>query len=187
MALFNGSDFNKLGNTASFNVNALQITTMPAKDRSKKVLFQRNVSELEGAMLSAAKMLGDAGNKIKYFKKAIELVEAPYDELSKLILNTDYKIKSINTRMYGNSVKSKLDIEEKPTAYSRLMSILYEQKYSTSSPTTTHLESFEIAKEEFTPLYDEVQYLLKNDIKLIEDKLKILNAPYTPGRLLPKN
>ena len=187
MALFNGTDFNKLGNLVSFNVNALQIATMPAKDRSKKVLFQRYVSELEGEMLSAAKMLGDAKNKIKYFKKAIELVEAPYYELSKLIIDTDFKIKSINTKLYGNSLKTKLDIKETPTAYSRLMSILYEQKYSTSSPTNTHLKSFEIAKEEFAPLYKQILDLLKNDIKIIEDRLKLIKAPYTPGRLVPKN
>jgi hypothetical protein len=186
MDLFDGSDFTKLVNPVSFNVKALKITSMPAADRDSKVVFQRNVSQLEGEMLSAAQMLGDASNKIKYFKEAIKLVEAPYDELSKLIFNTDSKIKSINTSLYGNSLKSKLDIVETPTAYSRLMSILYEQKYSTSSPTLTHLESFEIAKEEFTPIFNQIKNLLKVDIKEIENKLKILNAPFTPGRLKAK-
>jgi hypothetical protein len=186
MDLFDGSDFTKLVNPVSFDVKALKITSMPATDRDKKVVFQRNVSQLEGEMLSAAQMLGDASNKIKYFKEAIKLVEAPYDELSKLIFNTDSKIKSINTSLYGNSLKSKLDIVETPTAYSRLMSILYEQKYSTSSPTLTHLESFEIAKEEFTPIFNQIKNLLKVDIKEIENKLKILNAPFTPGRLKAK-
>jgi hypothetical protein len=186
MDLFDGSDFTKLVNPVSFNVKALKITSMPAADRDSKVVFQRNVSQLEGEMLSAAQMLGDASNKIKYFKEAIKLVERPYDELSKLIFNTDSKIKSINTSLYGNSLKSKLDIVETPTAYSRLMSILYEQKYSTSSPTLTHLESFEIAKEEFTPIFNQIKNLLKVDIKEIENKLKILNAPFTPGRLKAK-
>ena len=185
--LFNGSEFKKLSNPVFFNVVALNNTSMPALDRSEKVLFQRKVSSLEGEMLSAAKMLGDASNKIRYFKEAIKLVEAPYDELSKLIFNTEFKIKSINTRFYGNSLKSKLDIQEVPTAYGRLMSILYEQKYSTSSPTKTHLESFEIAKEEFTPIFNKIKNILEVDIKEIEDKLKIIKAPYTPGRLKPNN
>jgi hypothetical protein len=185
--LFNGSEFKKLSNPVFFNVVALNNTSMPALDRSEKVTFQRKVSSLEGEMLSAAKMLGDASNKIKYFKEAIKLVEAPYDELSKLIFNTEFKIKSINTRFYGNSLKSKLDIQEVPTAYGRLMSILYEQKYSTSSPTKTHLESFEIAKEEFTPIFNKIKNILEVDIKEIEDKLKIIKAPYTPGRLKPNN
>ena len=186
MDLFNGSTFKKLSNPVFFNVLALNNTSMPALDRSEKVIFQRNVSSLEGDMLSAAKMLGDASNKIKYFKESIKLVEASYSELSKLIFSTDSKIKSINTRFYGNSLKSKLDIVETPTAYSRLMSILYEQKYSTSSPTLTHLESFEIAKEEFTPIFKQIKNLLKVDIKEIENKLKTLDAPYTPGRLKAK-
>ena len=160
---------------------------MPALDRSEKVTFQRKVSSLEGEMLSAAKMLGDASNKIRYFKEAIKLVEAPYDELSKLIFNTDSKIKSINTSFYGNPLKSKLDIQEVPTAYGRLMSLLYEQKYSTSSPTKTHLESFEIAEEEFTPIFNKIKNILEVDIKEIENKLKTIKAPYTPGRLKPNN
>ena len=185
--LFNGSEFKKLSNPLFFNVVALNNTSMPALDRAEKVIFQRKVSSLEGDMLSAAKMLGDASNKIRYFKEAIKLVEAPYDELSKLIFNTDSKIKSINTSFYGNPLKSKLDIQEVPTAYGRLMSLLYEQKYSTSSPTNTHLESFEIAEEEFTPIFNKIKNILEVDIKEIENKLKIIKAPYTPGRLKPNN
>ena len=186
MDLFNGSTFKKLSNPVFFNVLALNNTSMPALDRAEKVIFQRKVSSLEGDMLSAAKMLGEASNKIKYFKQAIKLVEAPYDELSKLIFNTDSKIKSINTSFYGNSLKSKLDIQQVPTAYGRLSSILYEQKYSTSSPTVTHLKSFEIAKDEFIPIFNKIKNLIEVDIKEIENKLKIIKAPYTPGRLKPK-
>ena len=134
MDLFNGSTFKKLSNPVFFNVLALNNTSMPALDRAEKVLFQRKVSSLEGDMLSAAKMLEEASNKIKYFKQAIKLVEAPYDELSKLIFNTDSKIKSINTSLYGNSLKSKLDIQQVPTAYGRLSSI---------SVSYTHLRAHE--------------------------------------------
>jgi hypothetical protein len=138
-------------------------------------------------MLEGGKMLDQANNKIKYFIEAVKIVEAPLGELSVLIKSVETKIKDINIRFYGNSIKSKLDIEQVPTAYSRLMSILYEQKYSTSAPTNTHIESFIIADDEFKPIYKEIKNLLKVDIKEIEDKLKIIDAPYTPGRLKPKN
>jgi hypothetical protein len=38
-----------------------------------------------------------------------------------------------------------------------------------------------IAKEEFLPLKSRVDALVKN-VKNIEDKMKSLGAPYTPGR-----
>ena len=49
---------------------------------------------------------------------------------------------------YGDNVKRKLDMQ-RFTPSSRVGIIASEQKYSTSSPTQTHINSFEIAKEEF--------------------------------------
>jgi photosystem II stability/assembly factor-like uncharacterized protein len=187
MDLFNGSEFKKLSEPVFFNVLALNNTTMPALDRADKVSFQRKVSNLEADMLSASKMLSESSNKIKYFKKAIKIAEAPFDELSKLIYKTENEIKILTTSFYGNSLKSKLDIDQPPTSYNRLMSLLYEQKYSTSSPTQTHINSYEIALEEFSPLYDEIKNILKFNIKEIENKLKLMNAPFTPGRLKSMN
>ena len=187
MDLFDGLNSTKIIDTTAFSIIPLDNSIMPAINREEKVAFQRSVSKLEGKMLESGKMLDQANNKIKYFIEAVKIVEAPLGELSVLIKSVETKIKDINIRFYGNSIKSKLDIEQVPTAYSRLMSILYEQKYSTSAPTNTHIESFIIADDEFKPIYKEIKNLLKVDIKEIEDKLKIIDAPYTPGRLKPKN
>jgi len=187
MDLFDGINSTNISKPISFSVVPLESSSMPALNRTEKVNFQRAVSMLEGKMLESANILSEAKNKIKYFKEAVKIVEAPLGELSVLIKSVENKIKDISIRFYGNTIKSKLDIEQIPTAYSRLTSILYEQKYSTSAPTNTHIESFEIANEEFTTIYIEVKSLVKNDIKQIENKLKIIGAPHTPGRLKAMN
>ena len=187
MDLFDGISSINISKPTSFSVISLESSSMPALNRTEKVNFQRAVSMLEGKMLESANILSEAKSKIKYFKEAIKIVEAPLGELSVLIKSVENKIKDISIRFYGNTIKSKLDIEQIPTAYSRLTSILYEQKYSTSAPTNTHIESFEIANEEFTTIYIEVKNLVKIDIKDIENKLKILEAPHTPGRLKARN
>ena len=187
MDLFDGISSINISKPTSFSVISLESSSMPALNRTEKVNFQRAVSMLEGKMLESANILSEAKSKIKYFKEAIKIVEAPLGELSVLIKSVENKIKDISIRFYGNTIKSKLDIEQIPTAYSRLTSILYEQKYSTSAPTNTHIESFEIANEEFTTIYIEVKNLVKIDIKEIENKLKIIEAPHTPGRLKARN
>ena len=187
MDLFDGISSINISKPTSFSVISLESSSMPALNRTEKVNFQRAVSMLEGKMLESANILSEAKSKIKYFKEAIKIVEAPLGELSVLIKSVENKIKDISTRFYGNTIKSKLDIEQIPTAYSRLTSILYEQKYSTSAPTNTHIESFEIANEEFTTIYIEVKSLVKIDIKEIENKLKVIEAPHTPGRLKARN
>ena len=187
MDLFDGISSINISKPISFSVISLESSSMPALNRTEKVNFQRAVSMLEGKMLESANILSEAKSKIKYFKEAIKIVEAPLGELSVLIKSVENKIKDISIRFYGNTIKSKLDIEQIPTAYSRLTSILYEQKYSTSAPTNTHIESFEIANEEFTTIYIEVKSLVKIDIKDIENKLKVIEAPHTPGRLKARN
>ena len=187
MDLFDGISSINISKPTSFSVISLESSSMPALNRTEKVNFQRAVSMLEGKMLESANILSEAKSKIKYFKEAIKIVEAPLGELSVLIKSVENKIKDISIRFYGNTIKSKLDIEQIPTAYSRLTSILYEQKYSTSAPTNTHIESFEIANEEFTTIYIEVKNLVKIHIKDIENKLKIIEAPHTPGRLKARN
>jgi hypothetical protein len=96
------------------------------------------------------------------------------------------RIKDINTRLYGDSVKSRLDIQQLPSPSNRLGSMSYEQKYSTAAPTQTHIRSFAIAKEEYLPIKVEIENLMKEDIKKLEDELKAIGAPYTPGRIISK-
>ena len=82
--------------------------------------------------------------------------------------------------------KSRLDIQQLPSPSNRLGSLLYEQKYSTAAPTKTHIRSFAIAKEEYLPIKVEIENIMKEDIKKLEDQLKAIGAPYTPGRIIPE-
>ena len=82
---------------------------------------------------------------------------------------------------YGDNVKRRLDIQQIPTPSSRVGIIASEQKYSTSSPTDTHINSFKIAIEEFLPIKSSIDTLVEK-LKKFEDNMKILGAPYTPGR-----
>ena len=46
------------------------------------------------------------------------------------------------------------------------------------------MRSFEIAKEEYMPIKEEIENLMKVDVKNLEDELKAIGAPYTPGRIM---
>ncbi len=166
----------------SFNVKALDNTLMPANDRKEKVAFQREVAALSAEIQVSQTMLREMNTKIKYIKEAIKLSEEPMGELSKFVYDIELKIKEINKLLRGDSVKRKLDIDQIPTPANRVGSIMYEQKYSTSAPTKTHMDSFEIGKEEFIPIKEKVDKLYSEDMKKLELLLNEKDAPYTPGR-----
>ena len=90
-------------------------------------------------------------------------------------------IKDVNLKFYGDNVKRRLDIQTYLSPSSRLGAVAYYQKYSTAAPTKTHMDSYEIAKEEFEPIKVLVNKL-KSEMKMLEKILKESGAAYTPGR-----
>jgi hypothetical protein len=58
----------------------------------------------------------------------------------------------------------------------------YEQKYTTSTPTKTHKESYAIARAQLDNLKKQVENIYNIDVKQLEDKLVKSGAGYTPGR-----
>ena len=170
----------------TFSVKALNNTIMPAEDKAAKVAFQREVNTLNADIQISQSKITEMTNKIKHIKEAVKLSEQPIEKLNSAVLNIESKLKEIKVLLNGDPVKNKLDIGQLRSPSDRVGSILYEQKYSTAAPTITHVNSLAIAKKEFSPIQQKVDALYENDIKELEQLLKKVGAPYTPGRLLNK-
>ncbi len=171
----------KLVGPREFKVALLENTVMPAEDREEKIQFQREVAKMQGEISSYSSIILEISNKIKYFEVAVLRLEKPMDELLSELYDIKDDLREVRIMFYGDNVKRKLDIQEIPSPSSRVGIIASEQKYSTSSPTQTHLNSFEIAKEEFIPIKSRVDSLIEK-VKNLEDKMKVIGAAYTPGR-----
>ena len=142
----------KLYGPREFKVSLLENTEMPAKDRKEKIQFQREVAKMQGEISSYSSILSEISNKIRYFEVAVLRLEKPMEELLSELHDIKEESREVRLMFYGDNVKRKLDMQEIPTPSSRVGIIASEQKYSTSSPTQTHINSFEIAKEEFVPI-----------------------------------
>jgi photosystem II stability/assembly factor-like uncharacterized protein len=166
----------------SFNVVALNNTVMPAKDRDAKVAFQKQVSLLEAKLGTCQNMMSEINEKIKYMKSAIVRAELPYDTFTQSINTLEKQVKDIGIELYGDNLKSELDVDQPPSPANRIGTISYEQKYTTSSPTKTHIDTYNIAKEELDAIKLKIEKIYNTDIKQLEDKLLKSGVPYTPGR-----
>ena len=119
---------------------------------------------------------------MKYIKSAIKRSELPFEGLSKEVLDIENELKDVHVSLYGDPVKTKLDIRQPKSPAARIGNISYQQKYSTSSPTKTHKDSYLIAKSEITKLKQQVETIYNINLKQLEEKLVKSGAPYTPGR-----
>ena len=182
MALYSDGELNTLAEPVTFDVIGLDNTVMPAEDRTEKVAFQRQVLQLEAELMVCEKIIDETNNKLKYIKAAIKRSEYPFEGLSKEVLSIETRLKDINTLLYGDPVKNKLDIRQPQNPATRIGIISREQKYSTSTPTQTHRDSYSIAKAEITELKKMLETIYNVDVKQLEEKLAKAGAGYTPGR-----
>ena len=181
MSILKAGTTTKVVESKSFNIVALNNTVMPADDRKAKVEFQRKVSMLQAEISEYSRKLSEISNKMPYIAEAVKKVEQPIDKISKMVWDVKETIKDINLKFYGDNVKRRLDIQTYLSPSSRLGAVAYYQKYSTAAPTKTHMDSYEIAKEEFEPIKVLVNKL-KSEMKMLEKILKESGAPFTPGR-----
>ena len=178
-----GGEITALGDAMTFNVKALNNSVMPATDKKAKTAFQRDVAELSRAMDGAAGAVSEMKNKMKYIEKAIVMVEAPSEQMVQKMHQIKNDIKAIELKMYGDRLKSKLDMKQPPTPYGRMGWIGYEQSNSTAAPTKTHQDGYKIAKAEFEPILNDIKSTLAK-LEQLEDALEDADAPYTPGRII---
>ncbi len=173
-----------IGDARTVNVVRLDIAVMPAEDPVAKVDFQRAVEELSRSIEGADRMISEVENTMKYISEAIQRVEAPDGDLVQQYYKLDQNIKDIKTKLSGDRDKARLDIDQPPSPASRVGWIVYEQKYSSSAPTKTHMMSLQIAEEEFRPILEELRQLVDKDLDALEQMLEDSDAPYTPGRAI---
>ncbi|GJM35356.1 MAG: hypothetical protein DHS20C18_43570 [Saprospiraceae bacterium] len=184
MATYIDGIIKEVAQPVTFTVKPLNNTVLPADDRLAKVAFQREVEELSRSIEGAQHMIREVDNKLRYIREAIKLVEKPMNELATAANNIELKLNDIKRRLNGDPVKATLDIGEPPTPGTRIGWIGYEQKYSTSTATKTHRDSYAVAKEEFEPILKDLQKLVEQDLNRLEQQLEDADAPYTPGRAI---
>ncbi|MEL6558093.1 MAG: glycosyl hydrolase [Bacteroidota bacterium] len=184
MGMYRNGEVTSLTSPVSFEVKALNNTVMPAADRDSKTKFQRDVAALASELQITQRMLSEISNKMRHIKQAIKQAEQPLGGFGATILAIEGEMRDISQALYGDPVKRRLDIGQPATPASRIGSIGYEQKYSTAAPTSTHLENYKIAKEEFNIIKKQVEQLYKEKVVTLERQLKQAGAPYTPGRAL---
>ncbi len=182
MALLQDAALTILAEPISFEVKALDNVEMPAKNREEKVNFQKALAKLQADFGIAQNLMSESQNKLRYIKEAIKKAEQPLGSLTSSVKSIEDQLDELQLAMYGDPVKRRLDIPQPLSPASRLGSIGYEQKYSTTTPTQTHRDSYEIVKDEVRVIKSTMERIFNQDIKNLEKQLINAGAPYTPGR-----
>ncbi len=164
-----------------FNVKALNNTTLPSDNRVALDEFNRKVLALKGAVGSAQQTLREINNQIKHIAEAIKRSETdPTAEMVSLSVEIENRVREMGKKLNSDPVARTLDIGTPPTVGQRVGTLAYSLFGSTSQTTKTNIDSFTIASEEFVPILEQLNSIVKEDLPKLQQLLLDSGAPYTP-------
>ncbi len=170
----------KLVDPTSFEVIALENSSLD-RQTAANIAFKRQVQELRRKIRGSNKEKEEVDQQLKHFKKAIQSYPGTDIEWIKQVKASEQASHDIGIKMWGDFHKSRRDVETVPGTAGRIENIVSDTWYSTSNPTTTNKEQYEIALEEYVTIRKRINELILS-VQELEAKLDSKNIPYTPYR-----
>lgn len=145
--------------------------------------FKSKTSELSRQVASAGRKLNEASNRIRHMKVALLQTPKADQKLHSDLNQLEQGLAALQTQLYGDSVRQKLDESTSPSIRSRIGLVTWGHWKTTQKPTTTFERNIEIAETEFNQFRKELKAYLEQ-LTAYEADLENAEAPYTSGRNL---
>ncbi|MEZ5042017.1 MAG: glycosyl hydrolase [Saprospiraceae bacterium] len=183
LAVYDNGVLKPVGNAQSFEVKPLGLATMPAADPSASQAFYQKAGRLQRAMLGTSAFIEAQLAALASSKTAL-LNHTDDSRVLERLRALELQLKNMELVLQGDETRASRAEFVQPGLMGRLQQAIRGQ-YSSSGPTQTHLDDFEVAKQGFADLYQSLQQLADKDIKTIHGLLEQLQVPWMPGQGLP--
>ena len=143
--------------------------------------FKKQTSELSRRTSSAARQLGEAGDKLRYIKAALTKTPNASENLFTQWNELNATLFSLRTVLMGDMVLQSKDESTIPSIMNRVGGVIYGHWDTTEPPTATQKRNVEIAQTEFEQYLQEAATFFTK-LADFEKLLEEAGAPYTPNR-----
>jgi len=172
----------ELSGPAEFTVLELNNRTLPAMNRAEMRDFKMKGLRLDNALRAASSALQEMSGKISPYKAAAKAFSGEQSiSLMNEILALEEKLEDLQIALNGDRDYSRLDLDPMPSLSGRVRTAIYSVSGSTSNITGTAKQCYDIAAEEFEPVYEKIKALV-TEFEAFDKKLDEMGAPTTPGR-----
>jgi hypothetical protein len=173
----------QLAGPVKFRVNALGTEQMNDQDRAALAQFQQKVAHLDRALTGAIHVGNDVTQQMSLIHQSLR--DTPGD-ISNLVSRTDdiqNRLREIMRALRGDEILRRRQ-ENTPAAINdRINQIEDEERFSTMRPTQTHIDSYNVAAQQFGDQLSKLRQLVDVDLKKLEDDMEKAGAPWTPGHV----
>jgi len=173
----------RLAGPVKFRVNALGAEQMNEQDRAALEQFQQKVAHLDRALTGAIHTGDDVEKRLTAIHQSLRDTPGDTSQLVTRADDIEEHLRDIMRALRGDNVLRKRQ-ENTPAAINdRVDQIEGEERFSTMRPTQTHVDSYNIAAQQFGDQLSKLRQLVNVDLKSLEDDMEKAGAPWTPGHV----
>jgi photosystem II stability/assembly factor-like uncharacterized protein len=176
-------EFTPLAEAQSFEVVPLGHQSLPV-NRKTKFAFENRVSQLQHAVASLERVLDETAERLAAAKQALFAAQTPSEDLIMRARALERELDGIQRVLYGDASVSDR-FEPTPPSLRDRMNRASVSFYTTSAPTRTQQEQYQIAMDLFTAQRVRVERLANRDVPALERDMERLGVAWTPGRRVP--
>jgi hypothetical protein len=128
-------------------------------------------------------VLNKTSQELGEMSAAVQGIKTENSKILEEIIAVEDKIQILQRKINGDRLANRLDVDLPPSISDRVNRAAYGVLSSTSAPTYTQRDAYDIAYDEFEPLLEELKTIIEKDIKKILDTMNRSGAPYTLNRI----
>ena len=170
-----------LGASARFVVESLNLASLPEKDKTALLAYQKKAGELQRAMMGTAAAAEEALKSLSFMRKALLDTPKADPKLMEQARTIETGIRAAMRELVGDSTVARRSEARQPSLMERVST----QTGSTGPVTKTVLRDYEIAAEGFGAVLERLRGLIERDLRGLGAAMEAAGAPWTPGRGLP--
>jgi len=179
------NEIKRLVEPVAFTAELLHLNTLPASDRQEMVDFQKNLAELARVFMGVDRMVSEELNKVVAIKQvSLQTPSLGLDMMNRIEV-IEKQLRDLKFQIDGPEAKAsweELPPMDMPLGR-RLSTAVRTHWGNTAGLTQTASDQYEILKEEFPPLIEQLKNI-NAEIESIEKELDSAGAAWTPGRLM---
>jgi photosystem II stability/assembly factor-like uncharacterized protein len=172
-----------LGEPQRFAAQPLGLATLAAEDKQALLAFQQKTAGLQRAVLGAVRLTSETQTRIDHLTKAVLDTPEADARLGEDLNSIAARLDELRVALSGDPVLGSRNEPALPSIVARVQRVVRSQWASSSAPTQTNIDAYEIAGAAFETVLRDLRQLVEVDLAHFEAELEKARAPWTPGRV----
>ena len=167
----------------SFEVYALGAGEMKAEDHAALAEFQQKVARLYSSLYGALQTANGLNTRLGVITHALEETPGAYPTLIAQADALRQKNDEILRTLRGDNVMRAQNAAVPEAIEERVQTIMENERMSSSLPSGTDRQGYEIASQEFAQTLAQLRNLVQVDLANLQKAMQDAGAPWTPGTM----